>query len=188
MPGSRPGMTGGWPDLDIFGRRYNLNLSITINYRSPYSISNLLRPAASIFMAPTRRRPLLHPLWHVSPRPPTWATARNNCFNPTFAAKPARARAGKPTAFIRVQKHNFLVDYYLIHRYVVFARRRMRPGERIGFPANIYSAVIPLLIPLLFRCYSAVNSAVISTVMGGNSSRKYLSQRMFSRRIFAKNG
>jgi hypothetical protein len=98
-------------------------------------------------------------------RTAAWATARDKCFNPTFAAQPARARAEKPAVFIRLQQHDYFVGYYLILRYAVFL-----PGagcvkaNRSDFRANInspvnpllircYSAVIPLLIPLLFRCY-----------------------------------
>jgi hypothetical protein len=45
------------------------------------------------------------------------------------------------------------------------------------------------LIPLLFRCYSAVNSAVNSALFPHSrdvSHRKYLNRRIFSTQIFAK--
>jgi hypothetical protein len=51
------------------------------------------------------------------------------------------------------------------------------------------------LIPLLFRCYSAVISPVVPLLIPllfrrqhSESSRKYLNHRMFSRRTFAKSG
>src|SRR5271156_3811975 len=66
-------------------------------------------------------------------------------------------------------------------------------GERIGFRAKLLRE----LIPLLFRCYSAVSSAVIPLLIPllvplliprrcDGIDRKYLNLKMFSRRIFAK--
>jgi hypothetical protein len=71
------------------------------------------------------------------------------------------------------------------------SRLRMRPVSGWDFARNSLRE----LIPLLFRCYSAVSSAVIPLLIPllfalsfrrqrGNSSRKYLNQHMFSRRDF----
>jgi hypothetical protein len=71
------------------------------------------------------------------------------------------------------------------------SRLRMRPVSGWDFARNSLRE----LIPLLFRCYSAVSSAVIPLLIPllfalsfrrqrGNSSRKYLNQLMFSRRDF----
>ena len=81
------------------------------------------------------------------------ATARNKCFNPTFAAQPARPVRRSQPCLIRLQRHDCFVDYYYF-----FTDYSVLPGPaRAGascsdFPANInsYPLVIPLLIPLLF--------------------------------------
>ena len=89
------------------------------------------------------------------------------------------------------------VDYFVIRceKEPLTPSDASERGNR-DFARNSPIPGVPLLrdlIPLLFRCYSAVNSAVIpllipllfplhSAVSVANSTRKYLNQCMFSRR------
>src|SRR5271156_4735303 len=73
----------------------------------------------------------------------------------------------------------------------LLSKRLSRPSDASGSAADFARNSLRELIPLLFRCYSAVSSAVIPLLFAlsfrrqrRNSSRKYLNQRMFSRRDF----
>src|SRR5271154_4136373 len=77
----------------------------------------------------------------------------------------------------------------------LLSKRLSRRSDASGSAADFARNSLRELIPLLFRCYSAVSSAVIPLLIPllfalsfrrqrRNSSRKYLNQRMFSRRDF----
>src|SRR5271168_299312 len=95
------------------------------------------------------------------------ATARNKCFNPTFAAQPS----GAAERVHRLPQHNSIVDYFVIRCEKAplpmsdasgradrhFARNSPVPGipllrDLFACYSAVISPVIPLLIPLLFGC------------------------------------
>ena len=92
----------------------------------------------------------------------------------------------------------FVGHYNIIIELIILLSSAMKrsdaPGERIGVGAKFGCAnQFPCyldLIPLLFGCYSAVNSAVNSAVIPSSiplnlivNASKYLNQRTFSRRF-----
>src|SRR5277367_4230141 len=82
----------------------------------------------------------------------TWAAARNECFNPTFAARPVARSSAAAT------QHNSGVDYSII---LCDQAVGCVVASGSDFARNSLRESIPLLldlIPLLFGCYSAVIS------------------------------